>query len=115
MCKFLISATLGLAALSFATFGTAQARPHRHHHHGHYGVGRHDLTPHWHQTQTPFGNVYWYGNGLHDLVPHHHSHNRWGGVRSYSYTPFGRTKSYNGYPSYYRNPYWAYYRYGWGW
>src|SRR4051794_39241930 len=28
-----------------------------------YGNGGHDLQPHWHTTQTPFGSFGWYGNG----------------------------------------------------
>ena len=62
-----------------------------------YGNGGHDLAPHWHTRQTPFGPVQWFGNGRHDLRPHGHtvtpygieSHNSWR-TRSYSPpTPYG--------------------------
>jgi hypothetical protein len=130
MRTFTLAAVLGVALLGFAGAGTAQA------HgpgglYGGYGNGAHDLLPHWHQTLTPFGPTYWYGNGPHDLLPHHHGVSPWGGVRSYSPTPFGPTKSYNGFPysggyaPYYGGytpyggggyaPYYGGYYGGWGW
>lgn len=121
MRSFLIAGVLGIAALAFA--GTNQAfAQHRHnggHSHGYsggFGNGMHDLTPHWHKTYTPFGTTVWYGNGLHDLLPHQHSYSPWSGVRSYSSTPFGMTKSYNGFPSYYGgySTYGGYGGYGYG-
>ncbi|HET6575374.1 MAG TPA: hypothetical protein VFG68_17335 [Fimbriiglobus sp.] len=63
-----------------------------------FGNGPHDTVPHWHKTLTPFGQTYWYGNGLHDVLPHSHRVSPWGGVQGYSFTPFGPTKSYNGFP-----------------
>jgi hypothetical protein len=114
MRKFLIAAVLGLAALGFAGVDSAQAHPPRRH--GGFGNGWHDVSPHWHRTQTPVGNYYWFGNGPHDLRPHYHSYSPWSGLRSYSYTPFGRTTSYHGYPGYYGYPYGGYsFRFGWGW
>jgi hypothetical protein len=112
MRSFLLAAALGIAAVGFGTTSTAQAHePGRFYGPGYYGNGYHDLVPHWHQTRTPLGSVYWYGNGPHDYVPHRHSYTPWGGLRSYSYTPFGPTKSYNGYPLY-----GGYYPgYPWGW
>lgn len=89
-----------------------------------YGNGAHDYLPHWHQANTPFGPVYWYGNGLHDYLPHHHSASPWGGVQSYGVTPFGPTRSLNGFPPYggayyggYAFPYGGYGPGfgGWGW
>jgi hypothetical protein len=65
-----------------------------------YGNGAHDLAPHWHETLTPYGPVYWYGNGPHDLLPHEHTVSPWDGVRSYHYTPLGPTRSFNGQPYY---------------
>ena len=73
MRAFLLAAILGVAVLGFAGAGAAQA-------HG------------------PGGVYAGYGNGPHDYLPHHHSVSPWGGVRSYSPTPFGPTKSYNGFP-----------------
>ena len=117
MRKFLLAVALVAAVVGFGAVGTAQAGPRDHGHHGprygYFGNGAHDLVPHGHQTRTPFGPVYWYGNGVHDVVPHGHRVSPWGGVRSYSYTPFGPTKSYNGFPAYgggyYGRPF------GWGW
>lgn len=100
MRKFLIAGALGVAVLAFAAPSAAEAHEPRGRGFGYYGNGNHDLVPHWHKTQTPFGSVRWYGNGLHDLMPHGHSVSPWGGVRSYSDTPFGPTKSYNGFPSF---------------
>jgi hypothetical protein len=118
MRMFLVAAVFGLGALGFAGAGTAQADPgHGGHHrpgYGYYGNGAHDLVPHWHQARTPFGPTYWYGNGVHDLVPHGHRVSPWGGVRSYSYTQWGPTKSYNGFPGYYYRPYYGR-PYGGGW
>jgi hypothetical protein len=112
MRKFLVAAVFGLAALGFAGVDSAQAHPKKG---GHGGRGWHDVTPHWHKTQTPFGSYYWYGNGRHDLRPHRHSYTPWGGLRSYSYTPFGRTTSYHGYPGFYGYPYGGFgFQFGWG-
>jgi hypothetical protein len=93
----MLTAVLTVAGMGFTAVGTAQAHE-PHGFPGGYGNGPHDLVPHWHRTNTPFGRVFWYGNGLHDYVPHHHSVSPWGGVRSYGITPFGPTKSYNGFP-----------------
>ena len=95
----ILTAVLGIAGLGFVAAGTAEAHGPGGVYAG-YGNGLHDYAPHWHRTNTLFGPVYWYGNGLHDYLPHNHSISPWGGVRSYSMTPFGPTKSYNGY-SYY--------------
>jgi hypothetical protein len=97
MRAFILAAIFGVALLGFAGAGTAEAHPPGGFYAG-YGNGPHDYVPHWHQTNTPFGPTYWYGNGPHDYLPHDHSVSPWGGVRSYSYTPFGPTKSYNGFP-----------------
>jgi hypothetical protein len=97
MRAFTLAAAFGVALLGFAAAGTAQAHGPGGFYGG-YGNGLHDFLPHWHRTLTPFGPTYWYGNGLHDYLPHHHSVSPWGGVRSYSFTPFGPTKSYNGFP-----------------
>ncbi len=122
MRTFLLAAILGVALLGFAGAGTAEAHGPGGAYAG-YGNGAHDYLPHWHQTRTPFGPVYWYGNGPHDYLPHHHSFSPWGGVSSYSPTPFGPTKSYNGSP-YYNNyggyyggypPYVGGYYGAWGW
>ena len=84
MRKFLVAAVLSLAALGFAGAGTAEAGPgHGGHHHG-----------------PRYG---YFGNGAHDLVPHWHQ----------TVTPFGPTKSYNGFPGYYGGYYGR--PYGWGW
>jgi hypothetical protein len=99
MRSFILAGGLALAGLAFAGANPAQAHdPPRGF--GGYGNGRHDLSPHWHKTYTPYGPVIWYGNGPHDLRPHGHSVSPWGGVRSYHNTPFGPTKSYNGFPGY---------------
>jgi hypothetical protein len=65
-----------------------------------YGNGGHDLTPHWHTTQTPIGTFAWYGNGAHDLMPHEHTNSPYGGYRGYSPSPFGgvTTSYYNSTP-----------------
>ena len=107
---------LAAAAFGFGFAGTTQAGPGHHPGHvgGHYfGNGYHDTVPHWHKTRTPFGSVRWFGNGVHDYLPHGHRVSPWGGVRSYSHTPFGPTKSYNGFPGFYGGYYG--YPYGWGW
>lgn len=95
MRSFILAAGLGLFGLG--SLGAGQARAHEPP--GGFGRGAHDLVPHWHKTYTPFGPTYWYGSGLHDVLPHRHSVSPWGGVRSYSLTPFGPTKSYNGFPA----------------
>ncbi|HKB06279.1 MAG TPA: hypothetical protein VKD90_29055 [Gemmataceae bacterium] len=113
MRSFLLATVLGVAAVGFGATSTAQAHEpgHRHGGPGYVGPGYHDLAPHWHNTRTPFGNVYSFGNGPHDYRPHGHQYTPWGGLRSYSYTPFGPTTSYSGYPSYGGvRP-----RYPWGW
>src|SRR5262245_33363680 len=102
MRSYLLAARIGLASLAFIFVSPVSAHPPAgggSHPGGLYGNGAHDLAPHWHKTHTPFGPVYWYGNGPHDLMPHNHTITPWGGVRSYSYTPFGPTKSYNGFPA----------------
>jgi hypothetical protein len=123
MRGFILTALLGAAVLGFAGAGTAAAHPPGGSYAG-YGNGPHDYVPHWHRTITPYGPVYWYGNGPHDYLPHNHSISPRGGVRSYSATPFGPTKSYNGFPYYggyapysgggYYGGYAPYYG-GWGW
>ena len=99
MKAFLLPTILGVAVLGFAGAGKAEAHPPGRAYAG-YGNGPHDFQPHWHQTITPYGPVYWYGNGPHDYLPHDHSVSPWGGVRSYSLSPYGPTKSYNGFPPY---------------
>ena len=100
MRSLLLSTALGLAAAGLGAPSTAQAHEPGHQHGGpiYGGPGYHDLAPHWHKTRTPFGYVYWYGNGPHDYRPHAHRYTPWGGLRSYSHTPFGPTTSYHGYP-----------------
>ncbi len=111
MRRFILAAALGIAGLGFAAGSRAEA--HEPGFYGGYGVGTHDLAPHWHKTYTPYGPTYWFGNGPHDFIPHSHSYSPWGGIRSYSITPFGPTRSFNGYPysGYYRGYYRGYY--GW--
>jgi hypothetical protein len=99
MRAFILAAVLGVAGLGFAGVSTAEAHGRGGFYAG-YGNGPHDYLPHWHRTDTAFGPAYWYGNGLHDYLPHHHSASPWGGVRSYGITPFGPTRSYNGFPYY---------------
>jgi hypothetical protein len=111
MRTFLTAAVLGIAGLGFAAAGTAQAHEPGGYYAG-YGNGPHDFVPHWHRTDNFYGPVYWYGNGPHDFLPHDHTVSPWGGVRSYSITPFGPTKSYNGYPYY--GGYTPYYGGGYG-
>lgn len=66
-----------------------------------FGNGGHDLQPHGHVTQTPYGQYSWYGNGPHDLVPHQHSRTPWS-YQGYSNTGAGPTTSfYNQQPYYY--------------
>ena len=50
-----------------------------------YGNGGHDLQPHMHTRQTPFGSYSYYGMGQHDFRPHGHVE-----------TPYGITGSSNG-------------------
>jgi hypothetical protein len=128
MRAFTLAGFLAVAVLGFADTGKAEAHDPFRAYAG-YGNGPHDYLPHWHRTNTSYGPVYWYGNGLHDYLPHNHSVSPWGGVRSYSITPIGPTKSYNGFPGwggysggytpYYGNyiPYYNYTPYysGWGW
>jgi len=116
--SFILAGGLALAGLAFA--GSSQAQAHDPvGGFGSYGNGRHDLAPRWHKTYTPYGPAVWYGNGPHDLLPHNHSVSPWGGVRSYGYTPFGPTKSYNEFPGYggyyggYSGGYGGYYRPRW--
>ena len=99
MRNIILPTILGVAVLGFGGAGKAEAHPPGKVYAG-YGTGAHDYAPHWHRTDTPFGTAYWYGNLLHDYLPHHHSVSPWGGVRSYSITPLGPTKSYNGFPYY---------------
>lgn len=59
---------------------------------GYYGNGGHDLQPHRHTRQTPFGTRSWSGNGAHDLRPHGHTVTPYGiesynGRRTRSYSP----------------------------
>ena len=68
-----------------------------------FGNGGHDLQPHWHATQTPFGQNLWYGNGPHDLAPHQHSVTPWS-YQSYSNTGAGPTTSFNSPQPYYVAP-----------
>jgi hypothetical protein len=66
-----------------------------------FGNGGHDLQPHLHATQTPYGTSMWYGNGPHDLAPHQHSKTPWS-YQGYSNTGSGPTTSfYNQQPTYY--------------
>lgn len=66
-----------------------------------FGNGGHDLQPHGHVTQTPYGQSSWYGNGPHDLVPHQHSRTPWS-YQGYSNTGAGPTTSF-----YNQQPYYA--------
>ena len=68
-----------------------------------YGNGGHDYQPHWHTTQTPFGQSAWYGNGPHDFVPHEHTHSPWS-YQGYSNTQAGPTTSYYNQQPYYFAP-----------
>ena len=68
-----------------------------------FGNGGHDLQPHLHATQTPFGQNLWYGNGPHDLAPHQHSVTPWS-YQSYSNTGAGPTTSFNSPQPYYVAP-----------
>jgi hypothetical protein len=102
MRRFILAAVLGIAGLGFAGSKAQAHEP---------GVGAHDLAPHWHRTWSAFGPVYWYGNGVHDVLPHSHSYSPWRGINSYSQTPFGPTRSFNGYPysgGYYQGYYGGY-------
>ena len=66
-----------------------------------YGNGGHDLQPHGHVTQTPYGPSTWYGTGPHDLVPHQHSRTPWS-YQGFSNTGAGPTTSfYNQQPTYF--------------
>jgi hypothetical protein len=65
-----------------------------------YGNGGHDATPHWHQTNTPYGSSMWFGNGAHDFQPHMHSYSP-NSYQGYSSSPWGNTTSYySQYPGY---------------
>ena len=68
-----------------------------------FGNGGHDLQPHLHATQTPFGQNLWYGNGPHDLAPHQHSVTPWS-YQSYSNTGAGPTTSFSSPQPYYVAP-----------
>ena len=68
-----------------------------------FGNGGHDLQPHLHATQTPYGQNLWYGNGPHDLAPHQHSITPWS-YQSYSNTGAGPTTSFNSPQQYYFAP-----------
>jgi hypothetical protein len=70
---------------------------------GYYGNGGHDYQPHWHTTQTPFGQNNWYGNGPHDFVPHQHARTPWS-YQGYSDTGAGPTTSYYRNQPYYYAP-----------
>ena len=63
----LFSTIAGVAALAVLAAAPAGVRAHE----GYFGNGGHDVTPHWHQTQTPYGPTYWYGMGSHDFRPHY--------------------------------------------
>jgi len=66
-----------------------------------FGNGGHDYQPHWHVTQTPFGQNTWYGNGPHDAAPHQHTSTPWS-YQGYSNTGAGPTTSiYNPQPYYF--------------
>lgn len=67
-----------------------------------YGLGNHDLVPHWHGTVTPSGRVYyWYGVSREDLVPHVHSYTPYT-YQGYYHSPWGYTENYYPrYPAYY--------------
>ena len=91
----LIAGAFGLGLFAFIGAGQVSAQ---HSHYAGYGNGAHDLSPHWHTTQTPFGGYSYYGNGRHDLRPHDHTVSPFGGVQSYSNGPFRSTQSYNGFP-----------------
>jgi len=110
---FAVVAALGASAFVFAPTASAQHRQY-----AGYGNGNHDLSPHWHTTQTPFGSYSYYGNGRHDLRPHDHTVSPFGGVQSYSNGPFRATQSYNGFPGYSPFPgyggYGGYRGYGYG-
>ena len=106
MKTFLCTAFLAVVATGFTAVSPSSAHPPGRIYAG-YGNGPHDYLPHWHRTDTAFGSVYWYGNGLHDYLPHDHTISPWDGVRSYGYTPFGPTRSYNGFP--YANGYYGSY------
>lgn len=68
-----------------------------------YGNGGHDLQPHGHVTQNPFGQYSWYGNGPHDLAPHQHSQTPWS-YQGFSNTGAGPTTSYYNQQPYYYAP-----------
>jgi hypothetical protein len=101
MRAFLFSTLAGLAALALMAAAPAGAQAHG----DYYGNGGHDVTPHWHQTLTPYGPAYWYGMGSHDFRPHRHSYG-WDGYRGYSMTPWGPTTSYHS-PSPYSSGYYS--------
>ena len=91
----IIAALLGVSLFAYASAGQASAQ-----FFGGYGNGRHDLSPHGHTVQTPFGGYSYYGNGLHDLRPHGHTISPYSGVTSYNNGIFRSTQSYNGFPGY---------------
>ena len=68
-----------------------------------YGNGGHDYQPHWHTTQTPFGNSQWYGNGPHDFRPHQHTRTPYS-YQGYSSNPWSSTQSYYPQQPYYFAP-----------
>ena len=59
-----------------------------------YGNGGHDLAPHWHTRQTPFGASAYYGLGRHDFRPHGHVQTPYG-ITGYSNGLFNSTQSYS--------------------
>jgi hypothetical protein len=97
--KLIVAVALGLGALAYFAPAASAHPPGGHYpHRSGYGVGAHDLVPHWHKTYTPFGPTYWYGLGAHDFAPHKHSVGPFGDLRSHSWTPYGPTTSYHGLP-----------------
>jgi hypothetical protein len=58
-----------------------------------YGNGGHDASPHWHQTNSPYGSSMSFGNGAHDFQPHMHSYSP-NSYQGYSSSPWGNTTSY---------------------
>ena len=104
---FAVAVALGVYAFALASPASAQYPQY-----AGYGNGSHDLSPHWHTTQTPFGGYSYYGNGRHDLRRHDHTVSPFGGVQSYSNGPFRSTQSYNGFPGY--SPFPSYGGYGSG-
>lgn len=68
---------------------------------GYGGIRYHDVTPHWHRTDTLYGSYRWYGTGPHDYTPHRHYSTPYGGVGVH-YHPYGVTRSYQA-PRVYRS------------